>query len=204
MTVETNSVGLQKVLSGEPEHQWERYYQLKPGDIYVEVGANWGRYGMIASGKGCSKIVLIEPSLVNIATIEEVLNTGRIKNAILIKKAISNSKSKSKFCASGNPSAHRLSNNPNDPDLIDVEVDTIDSLLSELKIGHVDLLASDCEGAEIDMVKGANKYFEERRIKNIAIAAYHNPENHKIIIPILKNHGFKALKYEDGVIYGHI
>lgn len=204
MTIETKSVGLAKVLSGEPEHQWERYYQLKRGDTYVEIGANWGRYGMIASRKGCDKIILIEPSPVNIATIQEIIYSGRLQNTILIKKAISNKKGRFQFCADGNPSAHRLATGSIDADIIYVDVDTLDNLLTELNIDKVNLLASDCEGQEVEMIKGCERYLNEKRISNVAIGAYHNPEYPSIIMSILKDKGFKGLKYEDGVVYGHL
>ena len=53
---------LDMVLSGGPEHDWERYYKLKPGNVFVEVGPFVGRYAMIGSRKGCSWVILIEPS----------------------------------------------------------------------------------------------------------------------------------------------
>jgi hypothetical protein len=40
--------------SCSPEHQWEGKYRLREGDVFVEAGAFWGRYGLIAS-KGWRK-----------------------------------------------------------------------------------------------------------------------------------------------------
>ncbi len=63
-----------------PEHNWEKHYHLKEGDIYVEVGAFWGRYGLRAINSKCSKVILIEPSPENITTIKNLLNIIELKN----------------------------------------------------------------------------------------------------------------------------
>lgn len=189
------------VKSEGPDHKFEKYYSLKKGDIYVEAGAFYGRMAMIATKKECSKIILIEPSPINIATIENLIRLEEIKNAILIKKAVSNMRMETKFNVSGPSCGHSLQNLGNNT--INVEVDTIDNILTELKIEQVDLFACDVEGAEVDMVIGMDKYLTEKRIKNIAIGAYHHPSFHSKILDILKDKGYKDLIYDNtgGVIY---
>ena len=199
-------VSIETVRSAGPEHEWERYYKLKPGDVFVEAGAFWGRYGIIASLKGCSKIILIEASPANIATIENVVAVDGLKNVILVKKAITSEKKKVGFVTWGNPAGNRLSHGPDDfpGDTVEVEGDTLDNILTDLGVDCVDLLASDCEGAEIDLVKGAEKYLKEARIRHVAIGTYHAQGNHEAVASMLGERGFKGLKYEDGVTYGHL
>lgn len=199
-------VSIETVRSAGPEHEWERYYKLKPGDVFVEAGAFWGRYGIIASRKGCSKVILIEASPPNIATIENVVGVEDLKNVILVKKAITSEKKRVKFVTWGNPAGNRLSHGHDDfpGDTVEVEGDTLDNILTDLGIDHVDLLASDCEGSEIDLVKGATKYLNEKKILHVAIGTYHAPGNHDAVTSMLEEKGFKGLKCEDGVTYGHL
>lgn len=194
------------VKSAGPEHDWERRYRLKPGDVFVEAGAFWGRYGLIASHKGCSKIILIEASPDNVATIENLAAVERLQNIILVKKAIAPERKKLKFVTYGNPAGNRLSLGAGDypSDTVEVDGDTLDNILTDLGVDHVDLLASDCEGAEIDLIKGAAKYLNERKIKHVAIGTYHAQGNHDAVAAILKEKGFLGLTYEDGVTYGHL
>lgn len=197
MTIDPVDISIVK--SQGPDHTFEKYYNLKEGDIYIEAGAFYGRQAMIATKKGCSKIILIEPSPVNIATIENLIKLGEIKNAILVKKAVSDEKKVVLFNVSGPSCGHSLSYTENNPNTIYVNMDTIDNILTELGIDHVDLFACDVEGAEVDMVIGTDRYFTEKRIKNIALGAYHHPSLHPKILKILENKG-----YNNGIIYGHV
>lgn len=197
-------VDISIVKAGGPDHKFEKYYNLKEGDIYLEAGAYYGRQAMIASQKKCSKIILIEPSPVNIITIENLIGLGEIKNAILVKKAVSNEKKISRYNVSGVSCGHSLYYTECSSDVVNVNIDTIDNILMELGVEYIDLFACDVEGSEVDMVKGANKYFTEKKIKNVALGAYHHPSLHPQILEILKEKGYKDLNYDNGVIYGHV
>lgn len=199
-------VDISIVKSDKPDHEFEKYYNLKEGDVYLEAGAFYGRQAMIASKKGCSKIILIEPSPINIATIENLIKLGEIKNAILVKKAVSNERKVVRFNVSGPSCGHSLYHIGDNTNAVNVEMDTIDNILTELGIEYVDLFACDVEGTEIDMVTGTDKYFTEKRIKNIALGAYHHPSFPPKILEMLTNKCYKDLIYDDhgGVVYGHI
>lgn len=203
---DTIPIDISIVKSEGPDHKFEKYYSLKKGDVYVEAGAFYGRMAMIATKKECSKIILIEPSPINIATIENLIRLEEIKNAILIKKAVSKERNYTKFNISGPSCGHSLQYVDNNPNTTNIDVDTIDNILTELGIEQIDLFACDVEGAEVDMVRGMDKYLTEKRIKNIAIGAYHHPSFHPQILDILKDKEYKDLIYDnnEGVIYGHI
>jgi len=193
------------VRSGTPEHNWEKWYQLKHGDVYVEAGAFWGRYGRIASRKvgETGKVILIEPSPTNIVVIETVIREENLANVTIIKKAIWIHRGKKKFCVYGNPAGHRLAAS-SDEEVVEVEADTIDNILDELNLSQVSLLAADVEGAEVELVKSCERHLEDKKILNIAIGAYHNPLNPREIIDYLTSKGYCDIKYEDGVVFGHV
>lgn len=209
MSIEPVSVLIVK--SDKPDHEFEKHYQLKEGDIYVEAGAFYGRQGLISYNKGCKKIVLIEPSPVNIATIENLIKEENLdKNRmIIIKKGVYSSKGKMKFYISGPSCGHSFTGGSGElltynTESIEIETDTLDNILTELNIDNVDLLSCDVEGGEIELVKSLERYLTEKRIKNIALGAYHHPRNHEIMVPLIQSKGFKDIIYDNGVIYGHI
>ena len=193
--------------SGQPEHNWEKYYTLKQGDTFVEGGAFWGRYAKIASQKvGMQgRVIAIEPSPVNVATLEKLIEKGELKNVSLVRKALWNKRGTKRFCVDGNPAGHKLT--ASGEKVIDVEVDTIDNILEELGIKVVNLLAADVEGAEAEMLRGAERSLTSKNIENLAIAAYHLGSHHQVqteIIDFLTRKGYRDVKYEEGVVFGHV
>lgn len=202
--------------TGPPEHQWEGKYKLKLGDVFVEAGAFWGRYGLIASkrvGK-TGRVILIEPHPFNINMLRSTIKKYSLTNVTLVEGAVWSDDKIIDFCVEGNPAGSRKArksdyvNYPNK--IIKVQAYTLDSLLPKLSIDYVDLLAADVEAAEVEMVKGADRYFTEKRIRNVAIGAYHQTEFPETIMHILKSKDYKDLQYHGsmphygGIVYGHI
>ena len=190
--------------SGQPEHNWEKYYTLKEGDIFIEGGAFWGRYVKIAAQKvgAQGKVIAIEPSPHNIPTLEKLIERRELKNVTLVRKAIWSEKGREKFCVDGNPAGHKLTTSGER--FIEVEVDTIDNILEELGIKTVNLLAADVEGAEAEMLRGAERSLTTKKIQNLAIAAYHLGSYQQVqvqIIDFLTSKGYQGIKYEEGVAF---
>lgn len=183
------------------EHNWERFYHLKQGDIYLEAGAFWGRYGRIASAKvGVNgKVILIEPSPSNASKIEEVVRAEGLNNITLIKKAVWSCRGKGELGVTYDSRGCALM-----PVILsapferfEVEVDTVDNILEDLRVSRVDLLAADVENAEVEMVKGMTRSLDGKRVKNLAIATYHKEENFEKIQPILASKGYSSIRYND-------
>jgi len=200
-------------VSDPPEHQWEGKYRLKEGDVFVEAGAFWGRYGLIASKRvgPTGKVILIEPYPENVQMIKNVIKWYNLTNVIIVEAAVWNEDKILDFYILGNPAGGNVTKYRIDKPkgIIKVQVYKLDTILTNLKIEYVDLLAADVENAEIQLVQGAEKYFTEHRIKNVAIAAYHVKGNSEFIINFLKSKGYKNLEYYHslphygGVVYGN-
>ena len=195
-----------------PEHEYEKYYQLKKGDVYVEIGGYLARHGVVASKEveSSGKVILIEPSPDNIVIIEKRIVDEKLKNVILVKKAVYSVKKRMLFRVDGPTCGHSLTDGLGNecPGNVSIEVDadTLDNILTELGIEYVNLLSADCEGTEIHIVRSANKYMNESRILNVALGSYHYPDNYKVILKELEAKGFKNLRYEpeNGTIYGNV
>lgn len=200
--------------SGPPEHQFEGRYRLQPGDTYVEAGAFWGRYGLIASHRvgPSGKVILIEPHPENIDMIERVIAHFSLTNVTLVKGGVWGFDAKLPFVFYGNPAGGRRAVD-GDMDnyseyILEVQVRSLDSLLKELKVDQIDLLACDVEGAEFEMVKGANNYLQHHKIRNVALAAYHGKTYAPDIMGFLSKKGYKDLEYHHslphygGLVYG--
>lgn len=215
----------QNLVSKSADHNYCLYYNLKDEDVYVEAGASVGRFitknlRNLDTGlsynidylelptKVLNKVILIEPCPQYASILRQLIEEKIIENGICIEKAISLSKGKAKFINwKDNYDGSRLSCHEADfPEFhIDINTDTIDNILTELNIQTVDLLAGDIEGKEVELIKSAQKYLFERRIKNIAICTYHKyPDNHNEIAEILYNYGFNKIRYEAGITFAKL
>jgi len=184
-----------------PEHQWEGRYRLRPGDTFVEAGAFWGRYGLIASKRVGpeGRVILIEGNPQNTDVIERVIKHYSLSNVTLVKGIVWSRDEYTKMCVWGNPAGSRraldsdLVNYPNS--VVNVRAYTLDALLPELGAQNVDLLACDVEGAEVEMILGTDRYLSEGRIRNVALAAYHQSSFPERIMDFLRKRGFVDLFY---------
>ena len=203
-------------MSGCPEHQWEGKYRLQEGDTYVEAGAFWGRYGLIASKRVGpeGRVILIEGNPRNVSMIRQVQKRYRLTNVEVVDGIVWGEDGETDFCVHGNPAGCRkavsgdLENYPND--IIKVQAYKLDTLFEQLNVDTVNLLCCDVEGAEYEMVRGAEGYLKSKRILNVAIGAYHVPGMPAKIVSFLQSLGYHDVLYSGsipqygGVVFGHV
>jgi FkbM family methyltransferase len=224
-----------------PEHDWEKHYQLKSGDVFVEAGSFKGSYAELASSRvgSSGRVILIEADNSNYSDILGLVKTRGLSNVTVLKKAVWSSRGKEKLYQFGGLARcglvvkaisrkcrcgwyqrlkvkedgvpdHwecRCGNYPaTDIKYRDVETDTIDNILPELGIDHVDLISGDIEGSEVEMVKGMEKFLDSKRISNVAIATYHFGGAMEEISKILREKGYEVYDYirREGVLYAHV
>lgn len=98
-------------------------------------------------------------------------------NVLLVKKALSNTNEKQNFYV---PDAHALSSlidrpvfhtwgEENEPQVVEIDCVTLDDLVGELLIDHIDYLKVDTEGHEYFILQGAEKLLEENKIGAIQL-----------------------------------
>lgn len=191
------------------EHDWQAHYNLKPGDVYVEVGAFEGNTS-VTLDPGVRQF-LIEPSPPQAARIEALDRP----NIVVVRKAVTKSKGQVAFMVEGAPEENHLKetkyvrDNMRPGFEVQVEGDTLEGILDGLGVDHVDLLAADCEGCEFDLVDYGGLWLAEHRIRNLAIAAYHVGGGPERVSEVLRKHGYETTAeygrppYNDGIIvYG--
>jgi len=199
--------------SGPVQHNWEKHYPLKEGDIFVEGGPFWGRYVWKASKKvgSTGRVIAIEPSPYNIGVLKILKEAEGLDNVTIVEKALWSEPGKEQFFVQENPASHQLKRLPlvktgempsEDAEYVEIDADTIENILNDLGLDHVDLLGADIEGAGLAMLKGCGKYLEEGRIRNIAVGVYHMHQP-KIdeFMAILEAEGYEAAIEDEGIVY---
>jgi len=182
---------------------YERFYELKKGDTVIDVGANVGMFTIKASlsvgEKG--KVIAIEPVEENFRVLRRNIEYHRCDNVILLNKACGNRKGKSIMLISLLSGTHQLKSVGKDPEFfkkeVEVDTDTLDNICKEIGISRIDFLKIDVEGAEMDVLKGAEESLNFTR--NIAMELHYDGEGEEVK-KFLEERGF-TVKISGNMLY---
>jgi len=146
---------------------------LRPGDVFVDAGAHAGLYTLLAAGwvgpEG--RIVAVEPSPSSHALL--AANTAALDPArvSLHACALAREDGDARLLAGGPglSAYNRVEAGGESADGVLVAGRSLSSLLSELRLAHVDLLKLDVEGSEIAVLEGAHSLLEAGAIRMLLV-----------------------------------
>jgi FkbM family methyltransferase len=171
---------------------YNRLIEPRDGFIVVDVGAHVGSYTLLTARKIRSGWILaVEPELRNYKLLTLNIALNHLRNVISIRSALSFFEGSTKLYLSTVSREH--STVPvKGRDTIEVPVTTLDKLIK--RIGHdVDLIKIDVEGAEREVLQGAENTLRQPRL-NIVLAAYHTPTQAEELENFLKIRSFTHVK----------
>lgn len=187
------------VMSILPYHEREELTflkeKLKPGDVFIDVGAHLGGYTIPAAKLvGPNGIVIaIEPSPIFKYLVASIL-LNSLSNVVAINKAAYSSKAKLKFAYNPRKAgiAHILDDNLNDDfGIIEVEAETIDNIVKKyIPNKLIKCLKIDVEGAEVEVLKGAEQTL--KKVDYIIIEA--RKDTIDSVFTFLEQKKFKLMK----------
>jgi FkbM family methyltransferase len=161
---------------------------VKPGDVVLDCGANVGVYTRAAVENGAKVVVAIEPAPENLECLRrnfgKETSEGRViiypkgvwdKDEILTLNVNKSSSAADSFVIQSKDSV------PGEK----LPLTTIDNLVAELKLGKVDLIKMDIEGAEPRALEGGRRTISRFRPR-LAMSTYHAPD-HPVTIPRIIN-----------------
>jgi len=157
---------------------------LKPGDVFVDVGAHVGYYTLLAAklvGES-GKVVAVEPNPPTIVRLEKDIALNPFKNIIVQKVACTDKETTLKFYQAplentGESSMNK--GNAHQGSEISVPGVPLDKIVQDLGIKRVDMVKIDVEGAEMMVLGG---------MTNI-ISTYHPKFDIELKDDLLKNMG---------------
>lgn len=189
------------------ESIYEKYYHLKEGDVVVDCGANIGAFTVkaakIVGRRG--KVIAVEPEERNLRCLEKNIEINGLRNCVVVPKGVWSKKGRMKLFLGPASGWHSLvweRDTFMERPFTEIEVNTLDNILTELKINKVDFIKMDIEGAEIEVLKGMEETLRNNDVK-LAIEAFHivdGKPTSETIIPQLKKLGFKVCE-EGGFVY---
>jgi FkbM family methyltransferase len=166
-----NSLCLYVCGSFEPNEFSFLHGFLKPGMVFIDVGANDGYYTLFAARRvgQTGKVVAVEPSTRERINLRRNLVRNRIDNVHVVPAALGAAPGDADLrLAQGAHSGHNtLGQFAHDDvapaDLERVTVKTIDMVAAELKLDRIDFVKIDVEGAEASVVAGARAVLTSTR-----------------------------------------
>jgi len=182
---------------------------LRPGDIFIDCGANIGYFTFLAaslvSPSGC--VLSIDANPFCIERIKESKLCGKYSNITIIEGAVGESSGEMCFNIADDPMYSSFSD-LNQLDFaktsktIKVPIYTLDDLWGRFLAGSgekIRFLKLDVEGAEIDALKGMPNILKEKRIEYIYIETHKQQielraQKYTDVFTILEQNGYKVCK----------
>jgi FkbM family methyltransferase len=166
-----NSLCLYVCGSFEPNEFSFLHGFLKPGMVFVDVGANDGYYTLFGARRvgANGKVVAVEPSTRERINLRRNLLRNRIENVHVVAAALGAAQGDADLhLAQGVHSGHNTLGKFAHDDvkaarLERVTVNTLDQIASELRLDRIDFVKIDVEGAEASVVTGARRVLETMR-----------------------------------------
>ena len=182
---------------------YEKYWSVKDGEVIFDIGANVGIF-TVKVGKKLNKglIVAIEPSPQNIELLKKNLKLHNLSSVVVVPKAVGNFRGKSKFLVTPVSGQHRFYGKTVEKSekinkIIEVDTILLDDIVKELKLIVIDFLKIDVEGAELDVLKGAEESL--KFTKNIAMELHYEGEREEVR-RFLEERGF-TVKIVGSILY---
>ena len=159
---------------------------LEPGDTVLDCGANIGLFSSVAVQKGC-KVYAFEPMPEAISYLREVKDMMG-ENLRICPYALSDKEGKAEFLVQNDDliGASLFEGHNSVDKRYTVDVTTIDNFVDKFQLKRVDFIKADIEGAERDMIKGAEKTIK-KYLPKISICTYHLADDKEVLENLIRN-----------------
>ncbi len=150
------------MLVGVNEPLVGNWFDVRLGDIVVDVGAHIGRY-TLRGALHASKVIAVEPDPRNFSVLERNIGLNGFSNVIAFNLALSNSKGSLPFYIAGGGDTDLSSLSAKwaenlgltgDTMLVKVDCETLDNIVSNLALPFITWLKIDVEGHEVAVLEG--------------------------------------------------
>jgi len=162
---------------------WRRF--LRPGDLFVDVGANAGLYTLLACERGC-EVVAVEPLASMVTQLERNLRLNGYR-ADIVQAVLGSGEGTARLGSEDGQRAHIGAGRTK------VTMTTLDAVLGDR---HARGVKIDVEGAERMVLEGSQRALRERRIELIQLewndrseVNYSEPRDR--VAQLLFDHGYE-------------
>lgn len=195
------SLFLQYLKDGTYEKEISQYVKssLKPGDTFIDIGANSGYYSLLASIiVGDDGMVLaFEPYPETFNRLIKNLNLNGTDNVRAYNMALSSYDGKGMLNVSrSSDGLNSMKAIPLIKYSVEIEVRKLDTVLEFKK--DVKMIKIDAEGSELDIIKGASRIIAESKDLKIIFEINNKSQESQSIIDKLSTLGFSSFTLANG------
>lgn len=158
---------------------------LKPGQVFYDVGANVGFYTLFGAKYVMpeGKVFAFEPLPRNLAYLNKHITLNSLGDITVVPCAVSNYNGDSYFQIVGNSTSHLA-----EAGQLKVKVITLDGYVSDCGFPP-DVVKVDIEGAEIEFLEGAKQCLSENR--PIIVLAVHSEQIYRRMFDLMRSLGYR-------------
>lgn len=153
---------------------------LDRGGVYVDSGANIGQWLLYIASQKNIKTIAFEPVESERSWLTKCVEAQEDWNMSILPFGLGSEKGQLHIQKNGPRSTLNLDWYQNENHALEkIEIRRIENVLDELLVDKVTFWKLDVEGAELDALKGAEKYLREKRIEIIYFECH--PDNYQSI-----------------------
>ena len=138
---------------------------LKPGDVFLDIGANIGYFSLLAATKEASStVVAFEPVKELFDKLQENVSLNKVKNVIAINAALGEINEEKEIFLSGPDNLGMSSFQPSENfsgKAEKVKVLCVDDWFKTFGLSKIDLIKIDTEGSELAVIKGMKQVLSQ-------------------------------------------
>jgi FkbM family methyltransferase len=187
----------------ESDKQRVMAQQIKAGDIFYDIGANVGFYTLFGSlfvGE-TGYVYAFEPFPQNAYWVEKHVALNKLNNVAVFRLAIADFNGESQFQEGETDGVGKIDAGGN----VKVEVAALDSLIAQGKLRPATIMKIDVEGAEYDVLKGAEHLLKTSRPR--IFLATHGDAVHQQCVGYLTELGYRFQEFRSidggGEVYAY-
>jgi FkbM family methyltransferase len=165
--------------------------ELKPTDVFYDIGANSGYYSLVAATR-CKHVIAFEPFPRNIARFRANMTLNKLRNVTLIERALSDRVGVTRFAEGPDTESGALSISGT----IEVSATTLDAISLEAPLP--DVIKMDIEGGELSALVGATATLQKCR--PVIFLATHGEVIHSQCLKMLENLNYEVELLQDNEV----
>ena len=174
--------------SSAPEVQESLRRLAGPGSVVFDVGAHAGFVTLCAAQivEGTGRVVAFEPLPANLENLRRHVELNGLGNVDVLPVALASVSGTARFDVGNDLSTGHLAQDGT----VEVETASLDALLASGDVPPPDVVKVDVEGAEADVLAGADQLLGGRQ--PALILATHGLDRHAACLEVLAGHGYRV------------
>jgi FkbM family methyltransferase len=189
-------IGMGDFLPGHESHIVGRFTP-REGDTVIDIGAHIGRYTITSSKQvgNTGKVVAIEADPDNFQLLKRNIALNNLTNVLPLNYAVFSTRTRMKLyeqSASAKYNSLILTRAAKTENYVEVEADTLDSILKLNEVNRVNWIKIDVEGAEFEVLKGSTITLSSDDLSLfIEIHNIEDPSHYDNIVDFLNYHNYE-------------